>query len=199
VSKITTFLAFSVAGLGLLMVAGRTYAATEQKNTATAQAIKSVTNKLPKTAQAIRSVTNKLPTILRDTIMGTPRGIRQNNPGNIRPGDEWNGKTGQDGGYLIFSDMRYGIRAMVKVLRNYKRLHGIDTIRGIIYRWAPPADNNPTDSYVKHVAEYLGVGINQKINVDDHMVKLITVISKHENGGDYLTDQQIKDGIEWAG
>ncbi len=136
---------------------------------------------------------------VRDTIIGLPRGIRQNNPGNIRPGDNWNGMTGQDGGYLIFRDVRYGIRAMVKVLRNYQRLHNLETVKQIIYRWAPPADNNPTNAYVKHVAEYLRVATDQPINVNDHMLDLIKVMAKHENGGNYLTESQIREGIEWAG
>ena len=141
-----------------------------------------------------------IPKTLQGLIMGQPRGIRQNNAGNIRPNRNytWDGASGENGGYLIFSDMRYGIRAMVKILRNYTALHGINTVRGIIYRWAPPSDNNPTDAYVQHVAKALDVGINEEINVNHYMAKLITVIAKHENGGDYLTPLQIAEGIAWA-
>lgn len=179
--KNNAFFLLALASAGLLMLGGRAF------------------ETLATDAEAAE-VRKKIPKLLQGLIMGQPRGIRQNNAGNIRPNKNytWNGASGESGGYLIFSDMRYGIRAMVKILRNYNALHGINTVKGIIYRWAPPSDNNPTDAYVKHVAQALGVGINDEINVNDYMPNLIKVISKHENGGDYLTPLQIAEGIAWA-
>lgn len=181
-----------IGSAAMLLFATQVRAAAPDK---TKSASKKTSAKQP---NQIASVIEVVKQTTRDIIMGQPRGIRQKNPGNIRPGDNWNGMTGQDGGYLIFSSMIYGIRAMVKVLRNYQRLHGLTSVKEIIYRWAPPADNNPTDAYVKHVAEALGVGIDQFIRVDDYMPALIKVIAKHENGGDYLTDGEIAEGIKWA-
>ena len=139
-------------------------------------------------------------TRIREYIMGTPLGIRQNNPGNIRPNPafKWNGEIGANRGYIIFERMEDGIRAMVKLLRNYQKLHHLKTIEGIIYRWAPPSDNNPTEAYAAHVAGYLGVGVTDDIDVNDFMFELITVIAKHENGGIYLSDDQILTGIAMA-
>ena len=48
-----------------------------------------------------------------------PRGIRNNNGGNIRWDGvtDWQGMTGADAqGFVIFSDPVYGVRAMAKIL-----------------------------------------------------------------------------------
>ena len=79
--------------------------------------------------------------------MNTPRGIRNNNPGNIRWGSDWKGlkKDGkqQDPSFCIFETPEYGIRALAKLLRNYQRLYGLNTPYRIISRYAPPTENEP--------------------------------------------------------
>ena len=65
------------------------------------------------------------------------RGIRNNNPGNIRHGSsKWQGMsaTQTDSEYIQFDDPVYGIRAIVKLLRNYQSRHGLNTIEEIITR-----------------------------------------------------------------
>ena len=50
------------------------------------------------------------------------RGIRNNNPGNIRHGgSKWQGmsETQTDDEYIQFDDPVYGIRALAKLLKNY--------------------------------------------------------------------------------
>lgn len=55
----------------------------------------------------------------------TARGIRNNNPGNIRWGDEWKGLVPEtqrtDKSFCQFKSAEYGIRAMIIILRNYQR------------------------------------------------------------------------------
>ena len=51
------------------------------------------------------------------------RGLRNNNPGNIRKtGDKWQGlsTTQTDDSFFQFTDAKYGIRAMAKLLKNYQ-------------------------------------------------------------------------------
>ena len=71
------------------------------------------------------------------------RGIRNNNPGNIRWGSAWQGLKvdgkEQDKDFCVFIAPEYGIRAMCKILLNYSRLYKINTVAGIIHRWAPPS------------------------------------------------------------
>ena len=54
-----------------------------------------------------------------------PRGIRNNNPGNIRHGANWLGLNPNgrniDSAFCVFTAPVYGIRALAKVLVNYKR------------------------------------------------------------------------------
>ncbi|HEA0341613.1 TPA: structural protein [Salmonella enterica] len=119
--------------------------------------------------------------------MNTPRGIRNNNPGNIRWGDDWKGlvpksqRTDKD--FCQFITPEYGIRAMIVILRNYQRKHGLNTISGIINRWAPTNENN-TQAYIDSVAKSTGVTPDQFIHTDDSrfMMKLLQAIIRHENG-----------------
>ena len=86
-----------------------------------------------------------------------PRGIRNNNPLNIRhnPKNKWAGmsKKQTDKAFVQFKDMKWGIRAAFRILLNYVK-NGFDTPRKIIRRWAPPKENN-TEGYINSVAMLL--------------------------------------------
>lgn len=128
------------------------------------------------------------------------RGIRNNNPGNIRHGPKWLGLSPQqtDPEYSQFTKPEYGIRAMVKLLRNYQTRHGRKTIEEIITRWAPPSENI-TGAYVKHVADVAGVDPRAEIDVNNYLTPMVTAIIKHENGRQPYTPAQIAEGIRLAG
>src|SRR5574337_876096 len=84
--------------------------------------------------------------------MTPSRGIRNNNPGNIRKSSEpWRGlaaaKDQKDPAFFTFETPEWGIRAMAVILRTYQTKYGLRTIRAIIGRWAPSAEND-TDAYV---------------------------------------------------
>lgn len=129
-----------------------------------------------------------------------PRGIRNNNPGNIREkrSSHWDGQSGTDGEFAIFTAPVFGIRALARVLMTYEKKHGINTVDGVIRRWAPDSEND-TDSYIKHTAKALNVGRGQYINVTERLGELIRVIIKHENGEQPYSDDLIKQGIDMAG
>lgn len=116
-----------------------------------------------------------------------PRGIRNNNPGNIRWGDEWQGLVPEaqrtDKSFCQFKSAEYGIRAMIIILRNYQRKYGLNTVSKIIGRWAPPNENN-TQSYINGVAQSVGVSPDQEIDVTDSrvIIPLVEAVIKHENG-----------------
>lgn len=127
-----------------------------------------------------------------------PRGIRNHNPGNIRrSGDAWQGlaPVQADPAFFQFVDPVYGIRALVRILDNYQRKHGLRTVRQIINRWAPPVEND-TGAYVAHAARALGVDPDASIDVRDHMAALVRVIIQHENGQQPYSGAQIAQGIE---
>lgn len=114
-----------------------------------------------------------------------PRGIRNNNPGNIRRSKEqWKGMspTQADPEFVQFEgpDARWGVRALGRVLLSYERA-GKRTVRDIIARWAPSTENN-TDAYVRAVARELAVDAGQVLDVAEYLPRLAAAIIRHENG-----------------
>lgn len=81
------------------------------------------------------------------------RGIRNNNPANIRRGCNWQGlaKKQTDREFCQFVTMTWGVRALLVTLRTYVVKHHLHTVREIITRWAPPSDGNNTEAYIKFV------------------------------------------------
>lgn len=128
------------------------------------------------------------------------RGIRNNNPGNLRPGVDWQGKSGIDSGiggdYLIFSDPKWGIRALYKTLLTYRTKYGLTTVRGIISRWAPPSENN-TDAYIADVATAVGKGPDTVLALSDYAA-IVKRIIYHENGIQPYPDSLIAQGMALA-
>ena len=114
------------------------------------------------------------------------RGLRNNNPGNIRlSATLWQGeiRPSQDRSFCQFSSMAYGYRALMKLLRNYHRLHGCRTVADFISRWAPSHENN-TSGYISRVCSTLHVPATYEPDVDDHdtLSTLAAAISLVENG-----------------
>lgn len=115
------------------------------------------------------------------------RGIRNNNPGNIRWGDDWQGLVPQaqrtDKSFCQFISPEYGIRAMIVILRNYQRKYGLKTITEIIQRWAPPNEND-TQAYINSVAQTTGTDADKPVDLTDSrkLFPLLQAIIRHENG-----------------
>jgi hypothetical protein len=137
-----------------------------------------------------------------------PRGIRNNNPGNIdrNPGVNWQGMSrdqSSDSRFIVFDDAVWGIRAIGRVLRSYQR-QGFNTVRKIIDRWAPPKENK-TEIYIRFVADKLGVSDGEVIDVTDMeiAVPLARAIiwkecGKQPSGDEWFTEDEIRDGLSRA-
>ena len=106
------------------------------------------------------------------------------NPGNIR---SW-GKLPRVGGFAQFPDEASGIRAMAQQLRLYKQ-RGIDTIGGIVNKYAPAGDGNKVAAYIRDVVNRTGYAADQHLNTSDSGVlsKLIAAMTKHENSNSTYT------------
>jgi hypothetical protein len=141
----------------------------------------------------------------------TPRGVRNNNPGNIRWRDPWQGLVPEaqrtDKDFCQFVSAPYGIRAIVHLLTNYFDKYKLTTITGIINRWAPTSEN-ATAAYIADVAKTSGLQADEALNLHDYndMRKLVEAIIKHENGDGPLStentwydDATIKKGMALAG
>lgn len=153
-----------------------------------------------------------------------PRGIRNNNPGNIEWGSPWQGlrPTGErtDSRFAQFTSPAWGIRALARVLITYqdkrraKDGSRIDTVREIIERWAPSFEND-TDAYVRQVSKAVCNGVtgctgpdDPTINVHDYRTAkaLVEAIIRHENGpgplsnaNTWYSDAVIDEGLKLAG
>lgn len=130
------------------------------------------------------------------------RGIRNNNPGNLRrTKTPWRGLAeGQaDVAFAVFSEPFWGIRALAKTLLTYYREHQLDTVEKIIHRWAPPSEND-TGAYARSVAGALKVGIDTRLMVENPTVlaNLTKAIIKHENGSQPYEDELIDRAIAGA-
>ena len=131
-------------------------------------------------------------------LINQPRGLRLNNPGNIRHGSsQWQGMSEKqtDPAFVQFDDPRYGFRAMARILASYRR-RGITTIKGIISTWAPDSENN-TAAYIAHAAKYMGGHENTEIN-SHNMAQFFELITLHENGVQPFSREFIQQGINWA-
>lgn len=129
-----------------------------------------------------------------------PRGIRNNNPGNIRWGANWQGLNPNgkkiDPYFCVFQTPVAGIRALAKVLINYKKFYGLNTVRQLISRYAPPNENQTT-AYVQSVARQLGVLPDVVINIEERGVLTVFVkaVIRMENGIQPYSDETIQQGI----
>ena len=90
------------------------------------------------------------------------RGIRNNNPLNIRRGtSRWVGRREivTDKEFEEFTTMAFGYRAAWKLMDTYRlRLRQAGksyTLENIIHRWAPPEDGNDTQEYLRTVIRLL--------------------------------------------
>lgn len=130
------------------------------------------------------------------------RGIRNNNPGNIRHGDKWQGLSAEqtDSEFCVFSQPEYGIRALCRILRTYQRKYGLRDVYSIINRFAPPVEND-TESYIKSVCLKLDVTPETLIDLEEKgiMLNLLKAIIRHENGEQPYSDEVLLQGIEMAG
>ena len=127
-----------------------------------------------------------------------PRGIRNANPGNIKHGSDWLGLRAKqsDDTFAQFIDPVYGIRALGKLLKNYERYQGLNTVDGIIRRYAPSSENN-TQSYIQATAKRLGVTPHSTLTlqVNGDLQPLVEAIIIHENGQQPYGPLTLKTGL----
>ena len=131
------------------------------------------------------------------------RGIRNNNPGNLRRSkDPWQGlaESQTDEEFFIFKTSIYGIRALARTLIAYQDEHGLRTIGKIIKRWAPPHEND-TAAYIASVSEDTEFAADKILNMHtfDDLKPLVLAIIKHENGQQPYTAAQIDKALVLAG
>ena len=125
--------------------------------------------------------------------MSLPRGIRNNNPLNIRRSkDKWKGLRAvqADAQFCQFESLEYGWRAAFYLLtRTYYYKYRLYTIRAIISKWAPPCENN-SKAYVENVSRLTGIDPDEPIGIPSERparwIALGMAMAIQENGFESL-------------
>lgn len=114
-----------------------------------------------------------------------PRGIRNNNPGNlVKTAITWQGKItpSADSRFEQFKSFVWGLRAKIRDTRNDIKLDGTNTIRKLISEFAPEFENN-TSGYINQVCNYMNMGPDDRLTGSkEEMRKLTKIIARVENG-----------------
>jgi hypothetical protein len=112
-------------------------------------------------------------------------GVPGNNFSNLRP-------QGASTGFQSFATPQAGLLAIDNNLKAYSA-KGINTLSGVINRWAPPIEND-TQSYIKDVAHRLGLDPNQPIDLNNPAIRQAvgTGIMLHEQGSRIFGNAQPK-------
>ena len=120
------------------------------------------------------------------------RGLRNNNPGNIRlSAMRYRGEVvpSADIAFKQFETMAWGYRAIFMLLDTYRVKHGLTTLRGMIGRYAPPCEND-TGRYLAFVAYRSGVDPDVVLDTRarEQMVSVVGAMSRMENGVEPIAD-----------
>ena len=125
-----------------------------------------------------------------------PRGLRNNNPLNIRHNaDVFQGEIkGTDKSFKTFSSMPYGYRAAFVTLATYHS-RGWNTIEKIVSRWAPPSEND-TEKYIAHVEKWSGVPKDKVLTAASgaDYIMIVAAMCFMENGKN-ADINQVKEGF----
>lgn len=128
----------------------------------------------------------------------TPRGIRNNNPGNLKPTDNWQGAVGNDGTFIIFADSVWGLRAIARAITTMIG-KGYNTIATLIPEWSA----TDQQAYINNVATATGIAPTDPLQPDQATLHgIVRAIVDQENGSvpgeTYVSDEDIDTGINMA-
>lgn len=136
---------------------------------------------------------------------GLPAGLRNNNPGNLRPlpnGQKWLGEIEPDTANNLsrFSDIAFGLRAMITSIVSAIVIHGRNTLSSLISHWAPSSDGNDPGGYAARVSDLTGIGINDPITVNaDNIISIAKGMVNVEVGpgyADYISDDDYTEAVQ---
>lgn len=116
-----------------------------------------------------------------------PRGVRNNNPGNIEDGPFARNQPGYSGvepkgRFATFKSPDDGTNAAGNLVGSYGS-RGINTVQAVISRWAGSNDPN-VPQYIAAVSKQLGVAPDAPLDMQNPQVRqaLVGAISRFENG-----------------
>ena len=111
----------------------------------------------------------------------------------------WQGKIPQqdntDGTFQQYYFFPFGVRMMIKELKNNYINNGYNTIETLIKRYAPTSGQ----SYIEYVANRMGKLPTDELNGDKKtLLKLVQAIARFENGYTGVTEAVSVDTFNYA-
>lgn len=100
--------------------------------------------------------------------MKLSRGVRNNNPANIRrSATKWAflKPVQSDKQFCQFLEIRYGIRAFFILMRTYRYKYSLKTPREIINRFAPVSEND-VEAYLNFLSSHM-LAVDLPLNTDE--------------------------------
>lgn len=150
-------------------------------------------------SSGLTTTSQNLKNMLRKTKI-LPRGLRNNNPLNIRIGNTWLGERSNptDSEFEEFVTIEYGYRAAFCILRRYIRRFHKNTVTAIISTWAPSSENN-TIKYIDTVCNLMNIQPDTPIDYADKqtMVSLAAAMTFVECG-QKVDEKKISLGYDMA-
>ena len=139
-------------------------------------------------AAKLAAAKEKHPDVMTLSYLGQssfPRGIRNNNPGNlVKTSIGWQGKKSPntDGRFEQFTAFVWGVRAQIKDVRGDIVNDGKNTIRKLITEYAPAFENN-TSGYINQVTNGMNMNADTPLTGSkEEMRKLLKIINRVECG-----------------
>lgn len=128
------------------------------------------------------------------------RGVRNNNPLNIRIGNSWLGETAEntDGVFEQFRAMVYGLRAAFVLVKRYILRYALDTIAKIVGRWAPEAPAL-LQMYIDYVARSSRISSTAKVRWDSRDVLAIVRAMAYFESHYVPTEAELIEAYKLAG
>lgn len=128
-----------------------------------------------------------------------PRGIRNNNPGNLNFAGQAGAtkEGGENGRFAVFGSMQEGVAALYRQIQLYFK-RGMNTLSSIVKTYAPAGDNNNVSAYVSALSKATGKGADEPLDPNDMntISRMMKGIVDHENGAGYISSSDIMGGIQ---
>ncbi|MEJ2896223.1 phage tail tape measure protein [Bordetella avium] len=121
-----------------------------------------------------------------------PRGIRNNNPGNLVYVGQAGASKEANGRFATFSSAQEGLNALAAQLRRYGQ-RGLNSIQSIVNTYAPASEND-TGAYANYLAQKMGIGTSTKFDVNSDpsaLAALIRGVVEYENGRNPYSNDMI--------
>jgi hypothetical protein len=153
-------------------------------------------NGFPAIRDRISGISNSIGDMTRRAQGGLVRGLRNNNPGNLRA---TSANQPQDSdGFRIFPTMDEGIEHANNQLNIYATRDGINTISGIVSKWAPKNEND-TAAYIASVSKQTGITDPNAQLTEGDRASVLSAMFRHETNSLAPDASSVADALSLRG